>query len=66
MVVGKQARGISKESKPETPDERLAYYLNCLPQSQGVKVIGKNVMPYESTKAFVEAVSPFIATISHR
>ncbi|MTJ51515.1 alpha/beta hydrolase [Anabaena sp. UHCC 0253] len=66
LVVGEQARGISKESKPETPDERLAYYLNCLPQSQGVKVIGKNVMPYESTKAFVEAVSPFIAAISHR
>ena len=64
LVVGEQARGISKESKPEAPDERLAYYLNCLPQSQGVKIIGKNVMPYEYTQAFVEAVSPFIADIS--
>jgi hypothetical protein len=64
LVVGEKARGISKESKPETPNERLAYYLNCLPQGQGVKIIGKNVMPYEYTQAFVEVVSPFIASIS--
>ena len=64
LVVGEKARGISKESKTETTDERLAYYLNCLPQSQGVKIIGKNVMPYEYTQAFVEAISPFIASIS--
>jgi len=64
LIVGEQARGISKESKQEKIDERLAYYLNCLPQGQGVKIIGKNVMPYEYTQAFVEAVSPFITAIS--
>ena len=65
LVVGETALGISKDSKKELPDERLAFYLNCLPQSQAVKMIGKNVMPYEYTQEFVEAISPFIASIPH-
>jgi hypothetical protein len=62
--MGQNSLGISKESKQESPDQRLAHYLNCVSQSQGIKITGKNVMPYESTQAFVEAVSPFIIKLT--
>lgn len=60
VVVGETASSISKEGKQETPDERLADYLACLPQGQGVKLSGRNVLPYESTIEFVQAIAPFI------
>ncbi|MFM7365080.1 MAG: alpha/beta hydrolase [Cuspidothrix sp.] len=63
LVIGEKSLGISKESKKELPDERLEFYLSCLPQSQSVKMIGKNVMPYEYSQEFVGAISPFITSI---
>ncbi|MBW4687502.1 MAG: alpha/beta hydrolase [Komarekiella atlantica HA4396-MV6] len=60
VVVGETASSISQEGKKETPDERLADYLACLPQSRGIKMNGRNVLPYESTAEFVAAIAPFI------
>ncbi|MDJ0737263.1 MAG: alpha/beta hydrolase [Nostocaceae cyanobacterium] len=57
VVVGEAASSISKEGKQETPDERLADYLNSLPQGEGMKIPGRNVLPYESTAEFVKAIS---------
>ncbi|MEH2445103.1 MAG: alpha/beta hydrolase [Nostoc sp.] len=59
-VVGETASSISQDNRKETPDERLADYLSCLPQSQGIKINGRNVLPYESTAEFVAAIAPFI------
>lgn len=64
VAVGETASSISKEGKQETPDERLADYLANLPQGSGVKVSGRNVLPYESTSEFVSAIAPFITKIS--
>ncbi|MEB3178543.1 MAG: alpha/beta hydrolase [Nostocaceae cyanobacterium] len=64
VVVGDTASSISKEGKQETPDERLADYLACLPQARGMKIPGRNVLPYESTAEFVSAISGFIAEFS--
>lgn len=64
VVVGETASSISKEGKQETPDERLADYLAHLPQGRGIKVPGRNVLPYESTSEFVSAIAPFI-TVSN-
>ncbi|GAX36873.1 alpha/beta fold hydrolase [Nodularia sp. NIES-3585] len=61
VVLGEAASSISKEGKQETPDERMADYLGCLPQGSGIKLPGRNVLPYESTVQFVEAIAPFIA-----
>ncbi|MBD2340685.1 alpha/beta hydrolase [Calothrix sp. FACHB-156] len=61
VVVGDKASNISKEGQAETPDERLANYLAYLPQGQGVKLTGRNVLPYESTAEFVAAIAPFIS-----
>lgn len=63
VVLGETASSISKEGKQETPDERMADYLGCLPQGSGIKLPGRNVLPYESTVEFVEAIAPFIATM---
>ncbi|WP_016949295.1 alpha/beta fold hydrolase [Anabaena sp. PCC 7108] len=64
VVLGDIASAISKEGKAETPDERLADYLACLPQGQGIKIKGRNVLPYESTSEFVAAISPFVNELS--
>ncbi|MBD2440760.1 alpha/beta fold hydrolase [Nostoc sp. FACHB-110] len=66
VAVGETASSISKEGKQETPDERLADYLARLPQGSGVKVPGRNVLPYESTKEFVSAIAPFITALSQK
>jgi pimeloyl-ACP methyl ester carboxylesterase len=64
VVLGETASSISQEGKQETPDERLADYLACLPQGRGIKLPGRNVLPYESTVEFVRAIAPFIAEFS--
>ncbi|MBC1240728.1 alpha/beta fold hydrolase [Nostoc sp. 2RC] len=60
VVVGETASSISEEGKKETPNERLADYLAHLPQGEGIKINGRNVLPYESTAEFVAAIVPFI------
>jgi pimeloyl-ACP methyl ester carboxylesterase len=64
VVMGDTASAISKEGKTETPDERLADYLACLPQGRGIKIKGRNVLPYEATADFVAAIFPFIHELS--
>ncbi|AUB42780.1 Pimeloyl-ACP methyl ester carboxylesterase [Nostoc flagelliforme CCNUN1] len=62
-VMGESASSISQKGKKETPDERLSHYLACLPQGRGIKINGRNVLPYESTAEFVAAIAPFINEI---
>lgn len=63
VVIGEDASSISNVSKSETPDQRLRDYLEHLPQGQGVKIPGRNVLPYESTTAFIKAIAPFIKSL---
>ena len=63
VVMGETASAISREGKRETPDERLAEYLACLPKGRGLKIKGRNVLPYEETAEFVNAIAPFINEI---
>jgi pimeloyl-ACP methyl ester carboxylesterase len=60
VVMGEKASSISKEGKKETADERLAQYLQYLPNGECIKIKGRNVLPYESTDEFVKAIVPFI------
>jgi pimeloyl-ACP methyl ester carboxylesterase len=64
VVVGETASSISQDNSRETPDERLAHYLTCLLQGRGIKINGRNVLPYESTAEFVAAIAPFINEVS--
>ena len=64
VVVGDTASSISQSGKGETPDERIADYLKFLPNGHGVKMSGRNVLPYESTAKFVTVVTDFVKDIS--
>jgi hypothetical protein len=57
VVVGDKASSISRAGKQDTPDQRLADYLKCLSGGKGVKIAGRNVLPYESTSEFVAAIA---------
>lgn len=59
VVVGDKASSISRVGKQDTPDKRLADYLKCLSQGKGVKMAGRNVLPYESTSEFIAAIKAF-------
>lgn len=60
VVVGDKASSISREGQQETPEGRLADYLKHLPNGQGLKIPGRNVLPYESAPEFVAAIAPFV------
>jgi pimeloyl-ACP methyl ester carboxylesterase len=64
VVLGEDISSIAKEGKGLKPDQWLADYLARLPKGRGVKIPGRNVLPYESTPEFVKAVAPFINELS--
>ncbi|KYC42357.1 alpha/beta hydrolase [Scytonema hofmannii PCC 7110] len=64
VVLGEDISSIAKEGKGLNSDEWLADYLARLPKGRGVKISGRNVLPYESTTEFVRAVAPFIGDLS--
>ena len=63
VVMGDRASSISK-NKQDTPERRLADYLKCLPHGEGVKIAGRNVLPYESTSDFTATLAAFENKIS--
>lgn len=63
VVLGTTASSISRSGQSETPEQRMADYLKHLPHGQGVQIAGRNVLPYEATAAFVEAIRPFVQSV---
>ncbi len=63
-VFGDIASSISRKGKQDNPEKRLDDYSLHLPQGTTIKISGRNVLPYESTVKFVEAITPFISKIS--
>ena len=63
VTVGDRASSISRSGKTETPQERVDLYLQNLPQAQAKIIKGRNVMPYEATSEFIEAIAPFCRTL---
>lgn len=61
-IFGDNASSISRPGKTETPDRRLESYLQHFPNIQGCKIVGRNVLPYESPQEFVRVVSEFVKT----
>lgn len=60
IVMGEQASSISRDAQTYCPTDRLKPYLETLPQAQGIEIPGRNVLPYESTAAFTDAVRNFL------
>lgn len=59
VIMGEAASSISQAGKQESPDQRLQTYLDHLQQGEGIKISGRNVLPYESTPEFVAAIRAF-------
>jgi pimeloyl-ACP methyl ester carboxylesterase len=56
VIFGDAASGINRLSRTDPPQQRLDDYLRLIPTATGVMIPGRNVLPYESTAAFVEAL----------
>lgn len=64
-AVSKQVDGPKKKEKtPESNQKRLQDYLDHFPRAVGVSIPGRNVLPYESTAAFTQAVASFVADLT--
>ncbi|WP_017303500.1 alpha/beta fold hydrolase [Spirulina subsalsa] len=60
VLFGEGASSVTR-GYVESADQRLGAYLDHLPQGEGRKIPGRNVLPYESTAVFVEVVGEFIS-----
>ncbi|MEO0455462.1 MAG: alpha/beta hydrolase [Cyanobacteria bacterium P01_A01_bin.114] len=63
VIMGEAASSIDRTAKGTLGQERLKDYLNHFPNAQGVTIEGRNVLPYESTQAFIQAIVPFIENL---
>ncbi|MBE9216879.1 alpha/beta hydrolase [Plectonema cf. radiosum LEGE 06105] len=59
-VFGETASSISQSGKKDSTEKRLADYQLHLPQGSAIAIPRRNVLPYESTVEFVEAITPFV------
>lgn len=71
IVMGEDASSIDRRTAKEAEkveaqpaQKRLQDYIDHFPHAQGVRIKGRNVLPYESTPEFVEAIAPFITNLS--
>lgn len=66
VLVGEKASDsiLAIEGFRESPDQRLEFYLKNLPNGQGKKIPGRNVLAYESTNEFVSVVAGFVDQLS--
>ncbi len=62
-LFGEAASSISRNATPLKAADRLQSYLKHLPQATGAVLPGKNVLPYENTLAFSEAVAAFVGPL---
>ena len=60
VVFGDEASSISRDGKRESVQDRLNAYIEAFPQGQGEVIPGRNVLPFESTDAFVETLESFV------
>lgn len=62
VIFGETASGINRLSRTDPPQQRLADYLHHIPHATGTLIPGRNVLPYESTDAFVATVQDWLGT----
>lgn len=61
VIFGDAASGINRLSRTDPPQQRLDDYLRHIPHATGTLIPGRNVLPYESTTAFVDTLRPWLA-----
>ncbi len=63
-TTAKQAEAQAQARSIQPSQKRLQDYLDHFPRAQGVSISGRNVLPFESTAEFVEAIAPFLANLA--
>ncbi len=63
VIMGKTASTIDRTAQDTTAEERLKDYTSHFPNASGVFIPGRNVLPYESTSEFIQALQPFINSL---
>ncbi|MBD0269083.1 MAG: alpha/beta hydrolase [Cyanobacteria bacterium Co-bin8] len=64
VLFGEAASGIDRASRDTPAQQRLDAYLAHLPKAEGELIVGRNVMPYESTAEFVRATGYWLERLS--
>ncbi|MBD0334910.1 MAG: alpha/beta hydrolase [Cyanobacteria bacterium Co-bin13] len=64
VVYGEAASGIDRVSRGTLAPQRLEAYLQHMPNAEGEIIVGRNVMPYESTAEFVQVTGRWLARLS--
>ncbi|MEM9245051.1 MAG: alpha/beta fold hydrolase [Cyanobacteria bacterium P01_F01_bin.153] len=59
-IFGEAASSISDSGKGETPEDRVKIYAEVFPNGESQKLPGRNVLPYESTTEFTDALMQFL------
>ena len=59
VLFGEEASSISPSGMAETPQQRCQAYEAGWQNAQSQIIVGRNVLPYESTSAFIQAMLPF-------
>lgn len=59
LLFGEGASSISRDGRTEDARDRLQSYAQVMPCNQGQILPGRNVLPYESTAAFITALADF-------
>ena len=60
VVFGQDATGIGRSKGWDDADERIATFKSKLPQAEIRSIPGRNVLPYESAEACVDAVHSWL------
>ncbi|MEM9772438.1 MAG: alpha/beta fold hydrolase [Cyanobacteria bacterium P01_D01_bin.73] len=59
-LFGDAASSISNNGKGESPEDRVKTYADVFPQGRSQSLPGRNVLPYESTTEFTNALLQFL------
>ncbi len=60
VVFGRDATGIGRSRRWDDADERIATFKSKLPRAEIRTISGRNVLPFESAEACVEAVQSWL------
>ena len=63
VIMGKTASTIDRTAQDTTAQQRLNDYTGHFSNARGVFIPGRNVLPYESTADFIEALNPFVEAL---
>lgn len=67
VIMGEEASTIDRttaqtmrQTAENSSKKRIQDYIDHFPRAQGLSIPGRNVLPYESTAEFVQAIAPFV------